>query len=76
MSYLNNSCVKRQVFRTCVKLLVQCVIASSIPQAGMDEVASKGVRTNTTPMAAMSAHGPRPVCLSPRLPAELRCNYL
>jgi hypothetical protein len=76
MSYLSSSCVKRQVFRTCVKLLVQCVIASSIPQAGMDEVALKGVQTNSTPMTAMSAHGPRRVCLSPLLPAELRCNHL
>jgi hypothetical protein len=76
MSYLSSSCVKRQVFRTCVKLLVQCVVASSIPQAGMDEVVLKGVRTSTAPISAMSAHGRRPVCLSPRLPAELRCNGL
>ncbi len=76
MSCLSSPCVRRRVFRTCVKLLVQCAVVSSIPQTGMDEVALKGVRTNTAPMSAMSAHGPPPVCLAPRLPAELRCNYL
>jgi hypothetical protein len=76
MSYLSSSCVKGRVFRTCVKLLVQCVIASSIPQTNMDEVAAKGVRTNTMPMSAMSVLGSPPVCLSRGLPAQLRCKNL
>jgi hypothetical protein len=77
MSFLSSSGVKRQLVLFCVRLLVQCVMASSIPQAGMEEVDLKGVRANRTAMSAMSGrHDPRPACRSPRLPAELRCNYL
>jgi hypothetical protein len=71
MSFLSSSGVKRQVALVCVRLLAQCVMASSIPQAGMDEVDVKSVRTNKTPMSVMSGHDRRPVCRSPRLSAEL-----
>jgi hypothetical protein len=72
MSFLSSSGAKRQLVLLCVRLLVQCVMASSIPQAGMDEVGLKGVRTNKTPMSAMLGNDPRPVCLSPQLSAELK----
>jgi hypothetical protein len=41
MSFLSSPGVKRQVALVCVRLLAQCVMTSSIPQAGMDEVDEK-----------------------------------
>jgi hypothetical protein len=37
MSYLSNAVARRRLVLFCVRLLLQCAMASSIPQTGMDE---------------------------------------
>ena len=64
MSFLSSSRGKRQLVLICVRLLVQCVMASSIQQAGMNEADLKAVSTSKTPISAMSAHHPRLGCMA------------
>jgi hypothetical protein len=64
MSFLSSSRGKRQLVLICVRLLVQCVMASSIQQAGIDEADLKAVPTSKTPISAMSAHHPRLGCMA------------
>jgi hypothetical protein len=37
MSYLSNAVARRRLVLFCVRLLLQCAMASSIPQTGTDE---------------------------------------
>jgi hypothetical protein len=76
MLFQSSSGLKRQLVLFCVWLLVQCVMASSIPKTGMDEVDLKGIRTSKTLMSVTSGHDPWLVCQPLRLPTKLGCDYL
>jgi hypothetical protein len=64
MLFLSSSHGKRRLVLVCVRLLVQSVMASSIPHAGMDEADLKVVSNNRTSMSAMSALDRRRVCIA------------
>jgi len=44
MSFLSSAVAKRRLVLFCARLLLQCVMASSIPQTGMDEFEPKCLR--------------------------------
>jgi len=44
MSFLSRAVANRRLVLVCARLLLQCVMASSIPRTGMDELESKCVR--------------------------------
>ena len=73
MSYLNNAVVRRRLVLFCVRLLLQCAMASSIPQTGVDEFEVRCVRGGSSSQP-MARHERKPA--APRSAVEPRCNYL
>ena len=73
MSYLSNAVARRRLVLFCVRLLLQCAMASSIPQTGVDEFEVRCVRGGST-SGPIARHEGKPA--APRAAAEPRCNYL
>jgi hypothetical protein len=70
MSCLSSPGINRQLVLLCIRLLVQGLMALSMPHTGVDNVHPKNVQTGKMQMPAIPARDPRFVCLSPRRPAD------
>ena len=68
-----HSAVARRLVMICARILLQCAMASSIPQTGVDEFEVRCVRggSSSQPMARYER---KPAV--PRSAVAPRCNYL
>jgi hypothetical protein len=67
------SAVARRLVMICARILLQCAVASSIPQTGLDEFEVRCVRGGSSG-GPIARHEGKPA--APRAAAEPRCNYL
>ena len=75
MSCLSNAVARRRLVIFCARILLQCAMASSIPQTGVDEFEVRCVRgPDGSRSQSMARHERKPA--APRSAAEPRCNYL
>jgi hypothetical protein len=75
MSYLNNAAVRRRLVLFCVRLLLQCAMASSIPQTGVDECEARCARASIGPSSQPIARRERTLAAL-QSAADPGCNYL
>jgi hypothetical protein len=73
MSCLSSAVARRRLVIFCARILLQCAMASSIPQTGVDEFEVRCVRDGSSSQP-MARHERKPS--TPRSAAEPRCNYL
>jgi hypothetical protein len=73
MSCLCSAIARRRLVIICARILLQCAMASSIPQTGVDEFEVRCVRGGSSSQP-MARHERKPA--APRSAVEPRCNYL
>jgi hypothetical protein len=73
MSCLRSAVARRRLVMICARILLQCAMASSIPQTGVDEFEVRCVRRASTSQP-IARHERKPTAR--RSAAEPRCNHL
>ena len=73
MSCLSSAVARRRLVMICARILLQCAMASSIPQTGVDEFEVRCVRGGSISQP-IARHERKPA--TPRSAVESRCNYL